>query len=180
MMDRRRVLTAVVATFSAVAGGAVAWPFIRSWFPAGVADPSLDVPLHDLKPGRPKVVRWRGRNVLVVRRAGEARRQVLMASESRLDPASARSLQPDFATGPMRSRKDGVFVAYANCPHLGCEVEVRFDAAGRDLAGFSCPCHRSEFDAAGRVAADAAAKRNLDVPYYEYLPDDVIRLARAP
>jgi Rieske Fe-S protein len=41
----------------------------------------------------------------------------------------------------------GQFTAYsAICPHEGCTVQ--FVSGAR---GFACPCHRSQFDARGRV-----------------------------
>ena len=174
-MNRRKMLTRIVTGFSTVATGALAYPFIRSWFPARALDMSLDVPLHDLRPGRPELVRWSGRNVFVIKRTERSQQQTLASGSSRLDAGSANSRQPKFATGDLRSREPGIFVAFTNCTHLGCEVEARFDMADGDLVGFSCPCHRSEFDGAGRVSKDAVAKYNLEIPYYEHLTADIIR-----
>ena len=174
-MKRRKLLGGIVAGFSAVAGAAFLLPFLKSWFPARRADPSMDVNLQDLKPGRLKVVTWLGRNVMLIRRTGTSLAEIDRAAASRLDPDSRGSSQPGFAVNPQRSRKAGLFVAFANCTHLGCEVQAQFDPRG-DLLGFSCPCHQSEFDPAGRVALGGAAKYNLVVPYYEHLADDTIRL----
>ncbi len=176
-MNRRQLLTRIVAGFSAIAAVAFTYPFLRSWIPRGVEDVLLDIPLDDLRDGRPKLVRWLGRNVFIIRRSDESQHEVERGEPTRLDPDSLTSNQPEFATNTFRSRKKELFVAYTNCTHLGCEVQARFSRED-DLLGFSCPCHQSEFDAAGRVASDAAAKHNLEIPYYEYLPDDIIRFRK--
>lgn len=170
-MDRRTLLTRIVVAFSAVAAAGVSIPFIRSLVPAFDNEISLDVDLGDLEEGDTKVVRWLGRHVYIVRRSAP------VASPPRFDlqdPASDRSVQPDFARNASRSLRPEHLLVYANCTHLGCEVEIMSD--GGDFSGFRCPCHSSEFDVAGRVARGSAAKLNLEVPDYEYVGQQVIRL----
>jgi len=62
---------------------------------------------------------------------------------------------------------------YANCTHLGCEV------ARNEKGGFTCPCHNSEFDGAGRVMEGSAAKLDLEAPEYRYAGQGTIRLFQA-
>ena len=174
-MRRRMFLGRIVAGFSVVAGAAFLLPFLKSWLPARRHDPFLDIRLQDLQPGRVKRVIWLGRTVFLARRSDNSIAAIRLADDSRLDPDSRGSRQPGFAANSLRSHKSEVFVAFANCTHLGCEVVARFAPSG-GLLGFSCPCHQSEFDAAGRVARGGAAKYNLAVPHYEHLPDGIIRL----
>ena len=48
------------------------------------------------------------------------------------------------------------------CPHRGCQVGYRNEAN----EPFACPCHRSNFDASGRVLG-GPARENLSVPPYD-------------
>jgi ubiquinol-cytochrome c reductase iron-sulfur subunit len=52
---------------------------------------------------------------------------------------------------------------------LGCDV-VKQDN------GFKCPCHQSDYDAAGRVVEGAAAPLNLEVPNYRYISGNLLKL----
>jgi len=174
MIDRRTLLTRIVAGFSLIGLAGFAVPFIRSWVPAFRNETILDVDVGGMVPGDLKVVRWLGRNVMVVRRD---RTQVerLIVSDALNDPDSLLSHQPDYAANTFRSRKPEHLLVYANCTHLGCEVDF---TAGARLAGFRCPCHRSDYDIAGRVEKGAAAKLNLEVPEYEYVGRTMIRLRK--
>ncbi len=174
MMDRRTLLTRIVTGFSLIGLAGFSVPFIRSWIPAFRNEVILDVDVGGMVPGDIKVVHWLGRNVMVVRR-DKTRVEQLIVSDALNDPASALSQQPDFATNTYRSRKPEHLLVYSNCTHLGCEVEF---AAGNRLAGFRCPCHRSEYDIAGRVEKGAAAKLNLEVPDYDYVGRTMIRLRK--
>ena len=174
MIDRRTLLTRIVAGFSLIGLAGFSVPFIRSWVPAFRNETILDVDVGGMVAGDIKVVRWLGRNVMVVRRD---RNQVerLIVSDALNDPDSLLSHQPDYAANTFRSRKPEHLLVYANCTHPGCEVDF---TAGARLAGFRCPCHRSEYDIAGRVEKGAAAKLNLEVPEYEYVGRTMIRLRK--
>ncbi|MBL6691311.1 MAG: ubiquinol-cytochrome c reductase iron-sulfur subunit [Pseudomonadales bacterium] len=170
-MDRRTLLTRIVAGFSAVALAGFSVPFLRSLLPSFDQDISLDVDVSDLDSGEVRTVRWLGRNVLVIRRSRALEAELLELQ----DPDSENSAQPEFAANAIRARRPDHLVVYSNCTHLGCEVEVLTE---NGFEGFSCPCHRSRFDTAGRVEKGSAAKRNLEVPDYEYIARSVIRLRK--
>ena len=174
MIDRRALLTRIVAGFSLLGLAGLSVPFIRSWVPAFKNETILDVDVIGMVPGDIKVVRWLGRNVMIVRR-DRAQVERLIVSDVLNDPDSLLSRQPDYAANTFRSRKPEHLLVYANCTHLGCEVEFN---ASTGLAGFRCPCHRSEYDIAGRVEKGAAAKLNLEVPEYEYVGRAMIRLRK--
>ena len=171
-MNRRQALKGIVAGFSAVALAAFAFPFLRSWLPSVKQRLSLDLNLEAMRVGDARVVKWLGRNVYVVRRDTTAG---LPDDETREDPDSERSIQPDYTRNAQRSRKPEHLLVYANCTHLGCEVGLLEDTS---FSGFRCPCHDSEFDAAGRVEKGAAAKLNLEVPDYDYIGRTSIRLRK--
>ena len=174
MVDRRTLLTRIVAGFSLIGLAGFSVPFIRPWVPAFRNETILDVDVGGMVVGDIKVVRWLGRNVMVVRR-DKTQVERLIVSDALNDPDSLLSHQPDYAANTFRSRKPEHLLVYANCTHLGCEVDF---TAGARLAGFRCPCHRSEYDIAGRVEKGAAAKLNLEVPEYEYVGRTMIRLRK--
>ncbi len=170
-MDRRTLLTRIVAAFSAVALAGFSIPFLRSLLPSFEEDITLDVDVSDLDVGETRTIRWLGRNVLVVRR-GHLEPEPPFELH---DPVSKDSKQPGFASNVLRARRPEHLVVFSNCTHLGCEVEV---LARNGFEGFSCPCHRSRYDTSGRVEKSAAAKRNLEVPEYDYVAGDTIRLRK--
>tara|TARA_B100000809_G_C15133332_1_gene529391 strand:+ start:1179 stop:1706 length:528 start_codon:yes stop_codon:yes gene_type:complete len=174
MIDKRTLLTRIVAGFSLIGLAGFSVPFIRPWVPAFRNETILDVDVGGMVVGDIKVVRWLGRNVMVVRR-DKTQVERLIVSDALNDPDSLLSHQPDYAANTFRSRKPEHLLVYANCTHLGCEVDF---TAGARLAGFRCPCHRSEYDIAGRVEKGAAAKLNLEVPEYEYVGRTMIRLRK--
>jgi len=169
-MNRRSLLTGIVYLFSGITALGFSYPFLRAWFPMGKYELSLDLDLESMRVGEVRLVNWLGRNVYVVRRPRGIEGKLISLNESREDPLSETSRQPAFARNFMRARRSDHLLVFANCTHLGCEVRAR----GAD--GFDCPCHRSQFDAAGRVEKGAAATMNLEVPHYDYVGANVIRL----
>lgn len=168
-MDRRTLLTRIVQGFSLTGLAFLTYPFVKAWLPSFGEGRHLDVDVSELKPGEFEVVQWLGRNVIVVKR-DPAMVESLQTPDAELkDPLSLASEQPPRATNVHRSVRPDLFVAFTNCTHLGCEVVSENQA-------FKCPCHQSDYDAAGRVHEGAAAPRNLDVPNYRYISGQVIRL----
>lgn len=174
-MNRRTLLTRVVGLFSVVGIAGFSFPFLRSLMPSFDNEVVMDVDLSGLNVGEVKMVRWLGRNVLVVRRDPATLDNPGIAPERLQDPGSASAQQPAFARNEYRARKVDHLVVFANCTHLGCEVMLNDTS---DFTGFRCPCHRSEFDASGRVIAGSAAKLNLEVPNYHYVARETIRLKK--
>ena len=66
MIERRAFLTRIVAGFSLIGLAGLSVPFIRSWVPAFRNEAILDVDVGGMIAGDTKVVRWLGRNVIVV------------------------------------------------------------------------------------------------------------------
>ena len=174
MSARRRFLGRIVAGFSAIAFAGFSIPFFRSWIPSFKKQTILDVDVSDMVPGDIRAVRWLGRNVMILRRE-PLEVAKLGVSEALNDPTSELSTQPDYAANISRSRRPEHLLVYANCTHLGCEVDF---AKNQTFTGFRCPCHLSEYDIAGRVERGAAAKLNLEVPEYEYMGRSIIRLKK--
>lgn len=171
-MNRRKLLERVVQGFAAVGGAFLAYPFLKGWIPDVAGSEGLEVDLADLGPGEARLVDWLGRKVIVRKRSGRMLDDANNDALDLKDPRSVSSTQPDFAKNAYRSRRPDVFVAFNNCTHLGCEVNI----VDKDGVGFACPCHKSNYDYAGRVMKGAAAPYNLEVPWYAYVSGSRIRL----
>ena len=173
MLNRRYLLTKIVQGFSLTGTLFLAYPFVKSWIPGLNQAHTLEIDISDLSLGEVKQVPWLGRRVMITIRTPAEVKALTEKSDSLKDPDSIRSSQPEFARNMHRSKRRDVFVAYGNCTHFGCIVGVN----GSDAhARFSCPCHQSEFDAAGRVFEDAAAPLNLEIPDYQFLSRNTLLL----
>lgn len=66
------------------------------------------------------------------------------------------------APGDDHAASGGLLALYRKCPHLGCTVPWRQDAAYQQLRGvFLCPCHGSTYTKAG-VRLFGPAPRSMD------------------
>lgn len=175
-MNRRLLLTRIVQGFTITGFGFLAYPFIRAFVSTFAEDVSFDIDISDLSRGESKTISWLGRNLYVIRRSTEITEMLAVSNEALKDPFSKDSKQPDFAHNVYRSIRPDIFIAYKNCTHLGCEVSSR---PNRLDVGFECPCHSSHFDPSGRVHKDAVASFNLEVPDYQYISKNLIRLIRS-
>ncbi len=103
--------------------------------------------------------------------------QVAAARPLLLDPASAGSIQPGYASNDVRSLNPEFMVLLGVCTHLGCTPSPRFQAGDLSLGadwpgGFFCQCHGSKYDLAGRVFRGVPAPSNMTVPPYRFVGDD--------
>lgn len=156
VVDRRFVLRGTVA----IAGAAVLTPAAanaqRGAEPTGqTADLDLDgnnaVDVAVLNPGELVVVSTAGTFYGVLRRSAD-QIAAAQAGEGDRDPAADAD----------RVVNEEYLVVDMACTHRGCQVGYSTDAA----EPFACPCHRSVFDASGRVLG-GPARSNLGVPPYE-------------
>lgn len=161
---RREFLADVSIGFAAVGAACTAVPFVKSLNPAAnvLAEKTLDVNLAEIAEGEFKVVLWQGKPVFVRHRSASE------IAQARKENTSKELLDPE--DDENRVKKPEWLVAMAVCTHLGC---VPMD--GGDFGGFLCPCHGSQFDVAGRLRKGPAAK-NLEIPPYEFLDDDTLRI----
>ena len=182
MSNRRQTLKYL---FSAMAGGglvAASVPFIRSM---GIAEhkqnPSHDIDISGLKEGEMMVVHWNLLPIVIVRRSPQDLEYISEPNPELLDPESNESNQPGAAKNSHRSIRPDIFVSTGICTHLGCAPTYRPDVAPVDLGpgwkgGFFCPCHGAKYDSAGRVFKNMPAPRNMDIPDYEFLDENTIRI----
>ena len=180
---RRKMLTVSASVVGAVGVAVALVPFVSTMSPSARALASgapVEVDISRLEPGQKIQVEWRRKPVWIVRRSDEMV-SLLDSTEERVrDPNSDElSQQPEFARNQARSLKSDVLVLVGICTHLGCSPKFRPELAPEDLGpnwvgGFYCPCHGSSFDMAGRVYKNVPANKNLEVPPYKYLSDNLI------
>lgn len=186
-LDRRKLLTFLTGGLAGIGATVAALPFIASMNKSK----HIKVPFYHkkinfpkLKPGQMMTIPTATGTLYVVKRTPEQIVELSKNNEDLLDPASEKSEQPEFALNNLRSSRSDIFLSWGRCTHLGCNtshvspkdaehfMHVNFQAG----AGFHCPCHGSMFDSAGRVYKNMPAKRNLDIPNYEFLDDSTIRI----
>ena len=180
---RRKMLTTSASVVGAVGAAVAVLPFLSTMSPSARALASgapVEVDVSKLEPGQKIQIEWRRKPVWIVRRTDEMV-SLLNSTEDRLrDPKSdVLDQQPEFARNQARSLKPEVLVLVGICTHLGCSPTYRPELAPADLGpewvgGFYCPCHGSSFDMAGRVYKNVPANKNLEVPPYRYISENVL------
>jgi ubiquinol-cytochrome c reductase iron-sulfur subunit len=168
---------------TAVAGAAVAVPFLASWFPSAralAAGAPVQADISKLEPGQQITIEWRGKPVWMLKRTPEMLSRLPQNSPLLVDPDSKNAIQPPYVRGPERSIKPEIFVAIGVCTHLGCSPTLKKEiGAASEMGpdwpgGYYCPCHNSRFDLAARVFKGSPAPTNLAIPSHRYASDAVV------
>lgn len=186
---RRRFLTATTAVVGGVGGVFAAVPFVKSWQPSDRAKTAGAPVLQDiskLEPGQRVIAMWRGQPVWIIRRTPEVLAALSTLGEQLVDPDSVNpEQQPTYAANASRAIRPEIAVIIGICTHLGCSPSFvpemtpqEFD--GEWKGGFFCPCHGSRFDMAGRVYKNVPAPRNLRIPPYHFIDDNLIEIGVDP
>jgi ubiquinol-cytochrome c reductase iron-sulfur subunit len=181
--DRRRLLTTAAVAIGGVGVGAAAVPFVQSLSPNQAADAAgadVEVDISDLESGQMKVVAWRNRPVMIVRRTPEMLENMRTLEGRLRDSTSEASQQPDYAKNWHRSIRPDIFVVVDVCTHLSCTPSFRPEFAIAEAGpwwrgGLLCPCHNSQYDLAGRVFEGISpAPINLPIPPHHFVSDTKI------
>jgi len=181
--SRRRFLAASTAAVGAAGAVGVAIPFLGSWQPsakAKAAGAPVKVDMSKVRPGEMATEEWRGKPVFIIHRTTEQLENLAKLDSALQDPASTDlDQQPSYIKGIERAIKPEFMVLVGICTHLGCSPKFRPEIAPSDLGanwlgGFFCPCHGSRFDLSGRVYKAMPAPKNLEVPPYHYVSDEII------
>ena len=79
-------------------------------------------------------------------------------------------------TDEERVANEKFIVLVGVCTHLGCVPlgQKSGDVKGQ-YGGWFCPCHGSHYDHSGRIRK-GPAPTNLEVPSYEFLSDNIIKI----
>lgn len=174
--SRRRFLTAAATVVGGAGTAAGAIPFIATMTPSektkAIGAP-VEIDISKLQPGELTIEKWQGRPVWILRRTKEMLDDIVAQDDIVSDPVSDASAQPEYAKNEYRAREDEFLVVIGACTHLGCSPKFIKkgvdDSPSAEKGGFSCPCHGSRFDLAGRVFKGVPAPTNLVVPPYKFL-----------
>ncbi len=171
-VKRRDFLYVATGTMAAVGTAATMWPFIDSMNPSAdvQALSTTEVDLAPIQLGQRITVVWRGQPVFIDHRTPE---QIARAKAD--DRANLKDLELDSA----RVQREEWLIVVGVCTHLGCIPlgQKAGDPLG-EWGGWFCPCHGSHYDTSGRIRK-GPAPRNLVVPPYEFLENDMVRISRA-
>ncbi len=178
--ESRRNLLIATSVVGAIGAGFAAVPFIKSWMPserAKAAGGVVKTNISKLEIGQKLQVTWRGQPIFIVKRDKKLLATLSNHDDRLKDAKNEKSIQPEYAKNPHRSRKEELLVMVGICTHLGCSpklypevVPQAFDTNWQ--GGFYCPCHGSTFDIAGRVYNGSPAGKNMVIPPYAFIDDD--------
>lgn len=168
---KRDFLMLVGTAAAAIGIGTIAWPLIDSMNPAAdtLAMSTVEIDISPVAAGSGITVFWRGSPFFVRHRT---------PAEITQDQATPMSALIDPATDASRvlAGHDQYVVMSANCTHLGCIPLGNKPSENRgEYGGYACPCHGSQYDAAGRVRR-GPAPLNLPVPPYAYVTATKIKI----
>ncbi len=168
----KRDFIKLVATAAAALGvGSLAWPLVDSMNPGSdvLALASLEVDIAPIQPGAGVVVFWRGNPMFIRHRTpAEIKQDQATPMSALIDPAKD--------SDRVKPGHDQYVVMSGNCTHLGCIPLGNKQTDNRgEYGGYVCPCHGSQYDAAGRVRR-GPAPTNLPIPPYAYLTDTKIKI----
>jgi ubiquinol-cytochrome c reductase iron-sulfur subunit len=182
--NRRHFLT-VATVVTGLAGAAVATiPFLSSLKPSARAQAlgaPVEVPIASLLPGEMIRTLWRGKLVFVLRRTPDMLERLPDNDPNLRDPNSEEAdQQPEYAANATRAVRPEYLVLEGSCTHLGCAPLEDFQVRPSEdwNGGFFCPCHGSKFDLAGRVYKGVPAPKNLRIPPYRFVRDDLILIGQ--
>ncbi|MBX6321747.1 MAG: ubiquinol-cytochrome c reductase iron-sulfur subunit [Rhodospirillaceae bacterium] len=166
---RRDFLYLATGATAAIGGLVALWPFISNLSPAAdvLALSAIEVDLSPIQEGQRITIAWRGSPVFIDHRTPqqiEAARAVKLSDLPDPQPDEARVKKPEW------------LIMIGVCTHLGCIPlgQKPGDPLG-DYGGWFCPCHGSQYDTSGRIRK-GPAPRNLDIPPYEFIADNKVRI----
>ena len=139
----------------------------------------VEADLKQLKDNQLIALKVAGKPVWVLKRSANVLKRLENETDILFDPYSDESEQPLSSKNIFRSIKPEYLVVYGICTHLGCVPKYIPDGDEEHPesdARFFCPCHGGYFDLAGRVLTGTPPPLNLEVPNYEFVSEDVVRV----
>lgn len=166
---RRDFLILAAGAMGAIGAIGVIWPLIETMNPSAdvLALASTEVDLSAIEEGQSVTIKWRGKPVFIRHRTAA-------------EIEAARSVTVDDLSDPQadeeRAQKAEWLILIGVCTHLGCvPLGNGIGDPKGEFDGWFCPCHGSHYDTSGRIRK-GPAPRNLEVPMYEYLDDNTVRI----
>ena len=168
--EEKRDFLFITTAGLAVAGGAVtAFSLINTMNPAKdvLALSTTEVDLAPIEEGQSLTVMWRGKPIFIRHRTAE---EIRTASNT-----SVNDLK-HMASDESRVKNPKWLVVVGVCTHLGCvPLGQKVGDNKGEFGGWFCPCHGSHYDTSGRIRK-GPAPLNLEVPPYDFISDDIIKI----
>ena len=167
--DKRDFLFVTNAGLAIAGGGVTLWSMIDTMNPSKdvLALASTEVDLSPIEEGQSLTVMWRGKPIFIRHRTSE---EIQEANGTELANLVHK------ATDESRVKNPKWLVVVGVCTHLGCvPLGQKIGDSKGDFNGWFCPCHGSRYDTSGRIRK-GPAPLNLEVPPYEFVSDDIIRI----
>ncbi len=180
---RRDFIYITTGAFAAIGAAAAMWPVIDQWNPdaSTLAAASVEVDLSPVRSGQAITILWRGKPIYIRNRTPDDIGKAKATPLSDLKDPYARVLgAPDNlqATDENRTKpgKENWLIMIGICTHLGClpKGQSPGDPKG-EYGGWFCVCHGSVYDTAGRIR-QGPAPRNLDIPPYQFIGEQKIKI----
>ena len=176
------MLTRIAAAVGGIGVAFASIPFVKYFLPSERAKElgsPITVDVSTFREGETRAYVWRGQPILVTKRSPSELESLRLTDDRLLDTSDPDDWQPDYVNPIHRGLREDFLIVVGVCTHLGC-VPANEIKRGQSLmgdwwpGGFTCPCHGSVYDYAGRVVR-GPAPRNLRVPpYYFETPDTVV------
>lgn len=167
--EKRDFLFVTTAGLAIAGGGATLWSLVDTMNPSKdvLALASTEVDLSPIEEGQSLTVMWRGKPIFIRHRTTDE-----------IEAASATDVTSlvHKASDESRVKNPKWLIVVGVCTHLGCvPLGQKIGDSKGDFNGWFCPCHGSHYDTSGRIRK-GPAPLNLEVPPYEFVSDDIIRI----
>ena len=167
--EKRDFLFVTTAGLAIAGGGATLWSLVDTMNPSKdvLALASTEVDLSPIEEGQSLTVMWRGKPIFIRHRTNE---EIEAASTTDVTSLVHK------ASDESRVKNPKWLIVVGVCTHLGCvPLGQKIGDSKGDFNGWFCPCHGSHYDTSGRIRK-GPAPLNLEVPPYEFVSDDIIRI----
>ncbi len=167
--DKRDFLFITTAGLAAAGGAVTVFSMIDTMNPAKdvVALSTTEVDLSPVEEGQSLTVMWRGKPVFIRHRTSN---EINDANDVLIDDLK------HMASDESRVKNPKWLVVVGVCTHLGCvPLGQKIGDNKGEYGGWFCPCHGSHYDTSGRIRK-GPAPLNLEIPPYEFVSDDIIKI----
>ena len=166
---RRDFIYTLTATLGVLGAGASVWPIVSQMNPDSSvkALSTVEVDISKVEEGKEITVMWRGKPIFIRHRTANEINDANNVSVGELK---------HMASDESRVKNPKWLVVIGVCTHLGCvPLGQKIGDNKGEYGGWFCPCHGSHYDTSGRVRK-GPAPLNLEVPPYEFVSDDIIKI----
>ena len=167
--EKRDFLFITTAGLAAAGGAVTVFSMIDTMNPAKdvLALSTTEVDLSPVEEGQSLTGMWRGKPIFIRHRT---------ANEiSEANNTTGGDLK-HMASDESRVKNPKWLVVVGVCTHLGCvPLGQKIGDNKGQFGGWFCPCHGSHYDTSGRIRK-GPAPLNLEIPPYEFVSDDIIKI----